>query len=176
MSSEFPVKQMMHFDKNDRCRRRVGCEKWRRLGTAAADPATLIPQAKKGMPSYDKGLLRFSGTNCRKSQPGLVTLAKNSWQLKILNNCLSTRSSLWKEWQREIQRASPSLDRLAISRRYGLMCVLVTYSHKQRAYWILSFGEHCNQPCFNPSRTRLRKEISRAWHDCHQFSEQTDHL
>lgn len=82
---------------------------WRWFGTAAVDPAMLFPQGRKGMSSYVAALLRFTIINCRKRLHSFVTSANNSWQLKMLNNCLRTCSSLWKEIQEERVREHPLL-------------------------------------------------------------------
>lgn len=87
------------------------------------DSVALTQQERKGTPSKGEDLLRFTGINYSKSQQSFVTSANNSWQLKKLNNSLSTCSSLWREPGGEIQRESPSMERLEIRERLHLMCV-----------------------------------------------------
>lgn len=79
----------------------AGGEKWSWAGTATVEPAMLIQQARKGILSSGAGSLRVTVICCRKPQHGFVTWANNSWQVKLLNNCLSTYSSLQKECQEE---------------------------------------------------------------------------
>lgn len=86
-----------------------GCEKWKGARTGAVDPAVPIQRGREGMPSNGEATRRFTGVNRNRPQHSFVTLANNSWQLRMLNNCLSTCSSLWEEFQEETFRENPLL-------------------------------------------------------------------
>ena len=59
----------------------------------------------------------------------------------------------------EIQGTPPSMERLEINGRSGLMHVFVIKAPKQRGHRILSFREQTSQTCSSPSKTGLRKGI-----------------
>lgn len=151
MASVLPVKQvMLQSDKSG-----VGavCEERTWSGAATADHAALITDS----PGEEKRGLAWTsvGTGHSKAQCG-YDFGQKFLATQHVKQLLSYVDRVPGG---EIQGTPPSMERLEINGKSGLMHVFVIKAPKQRGHRILSFREQSSQPCSSPSRTGLRKGI-----------------